>query len=192
MQSYEEAREKNSPAFYNRKFKTSYFCISSKEKIIGHSYNLIAIFAGFMKDSIVQIKNKNPKLFTFLAQLVSYVFHPIFMPTAMTLIIFYLNPISFITADNQQKMVWIGNIALNTFFFPAIFVLLLKALGFIESLKMDIQKERIIPLIGTMVFYFWAYHIFRNIDPPFILRVFLLGCFWGIIAVFMINIFLKI
>jgi membrane-associated phospholipid phosphatase len=43
-----------------------------------------------------------------------------------------------------------------------------------------------------MTFYFWAYWVFKNTESPFILRVLLLGCFWGVITVFMINIFFKI
>ena len=54
-------------------------------------------------------------------------------------------------------------------------------------------KVKYIPLIGAMTFYFWVYHVFSNIQPqpPFILRVLLLGSFWGVIVIFMVNIFFK-
>ena len=54
------------------------------------------------------------------------------------------------------------------------------------------SKERIIPLMISMIFYFWTYWVFKNLDSVFILRVMLLGNFWGIILLFLINIFLKI
>ncbi|OSZ82103.1 hypothetical protein CAP35_02200 [Chitinophagaceae bacterium IBVUCB1] len=59
-------------------------------------------------------------------------------------------------------------------------------------------KDRIIPLIGIMIMYFWIYHVANSIsDPkdvpaPFILKVMLLGNFWGIILLFIINIFFKL
>ncbi len=114
------------------------------------------------------------------------------MPLTMAIIVSILNSSAFAAIDQKQRMQWFGNIALNTVFFPVITVALIKAVGFIDSIQMRTMKERIIPLIGTMIFYFWAYLIFKNINAPLVLRVLLLGSFWGIVAVFMVNIFMKI
>src|SRR5690606_38496695 len=81
---------------------------------------------------------------------------------------------------------------IGTAFFPIISVLLMKALKFVESIHLYKPKDRIIPLIGSMVFYFWIYHVSKNIDAPFLLRVMLLGAFWGVIALFIMNIFYKV
>ena len=46
-----------------------------------------------------------------------------------------------------------------------------------------------------MIFYFWVSHVFNmmpGVNVPLILKVLLLGNFWGIIVLFMINIFTKI
>lgn len=43
-----------------------------------------------------------------------------------------------------------------------------------------------------MIFYFWAYRVMSNTNAPFLLRVLLLGSFWSIIVLFMINIFFKV
>jgi len=133
--------------------------------------------------------NKPLRLF---AKTVSYVFHPLFMPTFVALLLFYLNRTSFAGIEDKVKLQWTAIIALNTLFFPALSVALMKGLGFVHSIQLKTMRERIIPLIATMVFYFWAYQLFKNFNSPLILRVFLLGCFWGIIAVFMSNIFTKI
>lgn len=126
------------------------------------------------------------------AKIVSYIFHPLFMPTILSIMVSYLNRSAFAAIDNAHRMQLFGNIALNTILFPLISTLLLKALGFIDSIQMHKSKDRIIPLIATMVFYFWCYLVMKNIPAPLILRVLLLGAFWGVITVFMINIFMKV
>ncbi len=133
------------------------------------------------------------KFLRFLANLVSYVFHPVFMPTIMAMLLYKLSATSFtgISAHDYFGK-WVSVIIINTLIFPLIATLLLKALGFIQSIHMYDAKDRIIPLIASMVFYFWGYHVFSNIDSPFILKVLLLGSFWGVIVLFMANIFVKV
>jgi hypothetical protein len=90
---------------------------------------------------------------------------------------------------------WLLSIAITAVFFPLFSIGLMKPLGFISSYQMPTTKDRIIPLIASMTFYFWVTHVFNNMPGtavPLILKVFLLGNFWGIIAVFMANIFTKI
>ena len=137
-------------------------------------------------------KYQQPLVLRIMATIVSYVFHPAFMPVIMTLVLYRLAPASFAGVTQKNIGIILLRVAYLTAFFPLLTVVLLKGLGFISSFQMKDPKERIIPLIGTMIFYFWAYRVFKNIDSPFILRVMLLGCFWGVISVFMINIFFKI
>jgi hypothetical protein len=113
------------------------------------------------------------------------------MPALVAMMLFVLVPVSFAGFSADIITMRIIIIFLLTAFFPLVFVGLLKALGFIQSIQMHDAKDRIIPLMGIMVFYFWAYHVFANIDSPFILRVLLLGTFWGVIVLFMVNIFFK-
>ena len=126
------------------------------------------------------------------AKIVSYLFHPIFMPTMMAIAVSYLNNSAFAALDNPHRLQLFGNIALNTIFFPLIATLLLKALGFIESIQMHSSRDRIIPLIATMIFYFWCYLVMKNTQAPLTLKVLILGAFWGVITVFIANIFVKV
>lgn len=126
------------------------------------------------------------------AKIVSYAFHPVFMPTVMAIVLYKLSPISFAGINNAAFGKMLLPIIINTLLFPLVATVLVKALGFIESIHMYNPKDRIIPLLASMIFYFWAYNVFKNIHAPFILRVLLLGSFWGVIAVFMVNIFFKI
>lgn len=127
------------------------------------------------------------------AKIVSYLFHPLFMPLVMAVVISLLDKTGFAGLTMQQRNQLFGNIALNTIFFPLVCALLLKALGFIESIQMHTAKDRIIPLIATMAFYFWCYLIMKNLPfTPMLLKVLMLGSFWGIIVIFIANIFIKI
>lgn len=127
------------------------------------------------------------------AKIISYLFHPLFMPLVMAIVVSFLDKTGFAGLAAPQRNQLFYNIALNTIFFPLISTLLLKALGFIESIQMHTAKDRIIPLIATMAFYFWCYLIMKNLPfTPLLLKVLMLGSFWGIIVVFIANIFIKI
>lgn len=136
------------------------------------------------------------KVLKFLANLISIICHPVFMPVVMAFVLYKINTSSFSNISDQKMYQWLGILALNTIFFPLVTVFLLKRLNFIESITLKTSKDRIIPLIATMIFYFWAYMVFKNFKPPTIapqiLKIFLLGNFWGIICVFMVNIFKKV
>lgn len=135
-------------------------------------------------------RTNSPVLKAF-ANVITYFFHPVFMPTMVAFILYNLSATSFAGVSPHDFGKWMMVIIINTMFFPLVLVALLKGLGFITSIRMYDPKDRIIPLIGTMVFYFWAYHVFATMASPFLLRVLLLGAFWGVIVVFMVNIFFK-
>ena len=50
--------------------------------------------------------------------------------------------------------------------FPLVTVLLAKGLGFISSIYLRTQKDRIIPYIGCGLYYFWMWYVLRN-QPEF-------------------------
>ena len=132
------------------------------------------------------------KVLRILAMVVSYLFHPVFMTTIMAIALYKLTPVSFAGADHTMVIKWIVMIGLYTAVYSLIFVALLKGLGFIKSIHMDDPKDRIIPLIGIMIFYWWVQHVFKNLGTPFLLQVLLKGSFWGIVVLFMVSIFFKV
>lgn len=134
-----------------------------------------------------------------LATLVSYVFHPVFMPAVLMLLLYKLAPVHFASIplgnifQRGSFINLLGIVAVCTIFFSLLTVVLMKALGFIRSINMHERQDRILPLMGIMIWYFWAYHVISNLPgTPLILKVLLLGSFWNIIVVFIISIFFKI
>jgi len=135
--------------------------------------------------------SQQPKALRTLATIVSYILHPVFMPTVMTLVLYYLSPVSFIGVKHFGILLF--SVGLITLFFPLVSILLMKGLGFVDSIQLHSAKDRIIPMIATMIFYFWACHVYDNVPgTPLILQVLLLGAFWGVIILFMLNIFVKV
>jgi hypothetical protein len=80
-----------------------------------------------------------------------------------------------------------------TAFFPAFAVFLLWRLKFSESIFLRTQKERIIPYVITMFFYWWMYYLSRNFkDQPIDLKYFYFGIFIATSLGLIINNFIKI
>ena len=127
------------------------------------------------------------------AMLLSYLFHPIFIPIYCIAFLVLVHPTYFSGFSMQQKKFTIVIASLNLVFFPLMAILLLKAVGFIQSIFLHTQKDRIIPYMAYGIFSFWAYTVFKGqpIYPPivasFILGIFLAGS-GGLIA----NIYFKI
>jgi hypothetical protein len=138
--------------------------------------------------------NAQPKPLRILAEIISVVFHPVFMPLVMAIVLYRINPAGFSGLTSKQLGLLFLNIGITTLFFPLFSILLMKPLGFISSYKLPTARERTIPLMATMIFYFWVSHVFNSMPGvvPFILKVLLLGNFWGIILIFLVNIFTKI
>jgi hypothetical protein len=147
------------------------------------------------KDEVINNEPGQPKGLRMVANVISYVCHPVFFPLVMAYVIYKLAPAGFLGLAPKQLGMWFISIGITGVFFPLFSILLMKQLGFISSFHMPTAKERTIPLMATMIFYFWVSHVFNSmpgVAVPLALKVLLLGNFWGIIGLFMINIFTKI
>lgn len=80
----------------------------------------------------------------FLLKAASYVFHPVWMPFAGTLIYFLVSPRFFPEPVIQAKLM---AIAIMTLFIPIVFYFLLKTLGMVETHLMRDVRERKWPLL---------------------------------------------
>ena len=127
------------------------------------------------------------------AKIISIVFHPLFIPLYVAYYIVFVHG-SYFTGFGEKERLWILiRMSLNMIFFPAITVLLLKGVGFIDSIFLRNQRDRIIPYIAAGIFYFWMYLVFRNQpDIPQILTAFTFGAFLVSSAALIANIYFKI
>ena len=134
-----------------------------------------------------------PAPIRFLAHLFSYVFHPLFIPVYATYFLVFVHPDYFSGFSDDKKSRLVLVIILNAVLFPAITVLLLKGVRFIESVFLHTQKDRIIPYIATITFYFWTQYVLREQPAiPRILVAFMFGAFISSSAALIANIYFKI
>jgi hypothetical protein len=134
-----------------------------------------------------------PGVTRFFAHFFSYLFHPIFIPVYITWFLAFVHPGYFAGFSAAQKWWIVLRVAYAMVFFPLITVLLLKGIGFIDSVFLKTQKDRIIPYIACGIFYFWAYLVFKNqpnITP--VLTAFTFAVFLSSSAALMANIWMKI
>lgn len=127
------------------------------------------------------------------AHFFSFVFHPLFIPGYISAFLIFVHPYVFSGFSPKLKMLRFISVILLTAFFPAFVVFLLKKLGLIQSIYLKTQKERIIPYVASMFFFFWIFYVSRNLadSPPFFV-ILLLGVFISSIAALMANIYFKV
>ena len=127
------------------------------------------------------------------AHLVSILFHPLFIPSYIAAFLLFLHPFSFAGDSDLYKKIKLASVFVSTAFFPAFTVFLLKQLGFASSFRLRTQQERIIPIIASMVFYFWIFYVAKNQgDNPTELVQMLCAVFVSSIIALTANNFIKI
>ena len=118
----------------------------------------------------------------FFGHLVSFIFHPLFIPSYITAFLIYSDPYAFAGMSEKGKMFKLISVVFSTAFLPLFSVALMKQLGFINSIFLRSQKDRIIPYIVCMIFYFWAWYVSKNLHDSASLTAMLLAVFLSCIA----------
>jgi hypothetical protein len=125
------------------------------------------------------------------AKIVSYLFHPIFVPLYVGWFLIYEVDLFNDRTDWQQKIILIQFFIYYTFF-PLMTTLLSKAVGFVQSVHLKTQKDRIIPYIVCEIFYFWAWYVFKNVQFPKEAVLFSLGVFLACSLGLILNSYMKV
>lgn len=97
-----------------------------------------------------------------ISKILSFIFHPLLIPTYLFLILFSLFP----TLFRHEQLVWLflGIIIILTFVVPVWSVLLLKHLGIISSIYLNEQKERTLPFMLTTLIYAGTYWFLLSLE----------------------------
>ena len=126
-------------------------------------------------------------------QVVSIIFHPLFIPTYIFCLLMEAIPYEFAGISQWQLTLRFFSCFWWTAFLPAFAIFLLWRLQFINSILLKTQKERIVPFIIVMFFYWWMYYLSRNFtDQPIVLRFFFMGIFLSTVVGLILNSYLKI
>lgn len=143
-----------------------------------------------MAENVIQ---RQSAVIRILAKILSYVFHPLFIPTYIFFWMVRRFPYEFIGLEGHELNLREIGVFMTTAFFPAFTVFLLWKLGFAKSMHLRNQKERIIPYIATMIFYWWMWYLSRNFtDQASALKFFYFGIFLATVPGLILNNFVKI
>ena len=146
-----------------------------------------------MEETLPISKSKPSAFLRIPAQLISYVFHPLFLPTYVFMFLIYQFPFDFAGITDWQLKMRLFSVFWLTAFFPSFGVFLLWRLKFSESIFLRTQKERIVPYIIVMFFYWWMYYLSRNFtDQPVVLKFFYMGIFMATVFGLILNNYYKI
>ena len=138
-------------------------------------------------------EQKHHPIILFLGKVVSYVFHPLFIPSYIFYLLIRVFPFEFVGINQWELNMKTFSVFWMTAFFPGFAVFLLWRLKFTDNIYLRTQKERIIPFFITMFFYWWMYYLSRNFtDQPIVLKFFYFGIFISTSIGVVINNFIKI
>jgi len=125
------------------------------------------------------------------AKIISYIFHPLFVPLYVGLFLIYEVRLFSDRTDWQKKII-LAQFFIYYTFFPLMTAFLSKALGFVQSVYLKTQKDRILLYIVCEIFYFWAWYVFRNLHFPKEVVMFALGVFLACSLGLILNSYMKI
>jgi len=133
------------------------------------------------------------------ARIISWIFHPIFLPMYVVLFMVYIHPWLFAGFHPWEKTKVVLTGLLMYTFFPLITVMLLRGLQFIDSIYLRTQKDRVIPFVACMIWYFWIWNVWKNlyklkenVQMPVEAIQFALAVFISSILGLLINIKIKV
>ena len=125
------------------------------------------------------------------AKIISYIFHPLFIPVYVGW--FFIRELRLFAAlDEWRQTLLLIQFFVNYTLLPLITVLIAKGVGFVNSIYLKTQRDRIIPYIAVMIFYFWIWYVFRNQGAPREAVLFSLAAFLSVCFGVFVNSFFKV
>lgn len=142
--------------------------------------------------------SEQPLLLKILAKFVSYLFHPVFVPVYIVVFMVYVHPYllwGLITYKNENSNDG-GSIF---YFFPLDYCNIIKGIKIYRQYLFKYSKERIIPIIACMTWYFWVWYVWNNfgktndaVDMPKPVIQFAFATFVSTVITLMVNIKMKV
>ena len=127
-----------------------------------------------------------------IAKIISYIFHPLFIPVYVAYFVMQVRSYEFAGLDDWNRTLKLLLIVVSCTFVPLVSVLLLRGLNFIDSIFLKTQKDRIIPYIICMTFYFSIWYYFKKNHEIKDLVSMSMGIFNASVFGFLVNILMKV
>ncbi len=127
------------------------------------------------------------------ANLVSIIFHPLYILTYAYGLLLLVNPFQFANYTKTEQGIFFISMVMISAVIPIIGVLMMRFLGLINGLEMKNRRDRIGPFIIIGICYLWLTVNFINSNQiSDFLTSFMLGATISLFVGFVINVFEKI
>ncbi len=131
-------------------------------------------------------------MMTRFAHFLSYVFHPLLIPTYTVGILLRQEVFFILRIPENYRWQFLSLIFLSTFLLPSLIVFIYKKFGLISSMQMKNRKERTWPLISVGFIYVFTFLMIRNMHISSVFNVFAFGGSLLMFATALINLRWKI
>jgi hypothetical protein len=117
------------------------------------------------QNSLLEVRSQKDKQtlpVRIVARVISLFFHPLFIPVYLSWLVVKTQSYLFGSFSDWEKTIFIARFAVIYTLFPLISVLLMKGLKFVSSIQLKTQRDRIIPYIVCMIYYWWMWYVLHN------------------------------
>ena len=127
-----------------------------------------------------------------IARVISYLFHPLFVPFYMIVLLLSTNSYYSLIIPFKGKLLLTGIIFLTTILLPSFTAFLFYRIKLIRSFFPDSREERIYLLVNIAIFYYLSYYLLKGTHVSLILSYFMLGATILVICAVLISFFYRI
>ena len=126
------------------------------------------------------------------AKILSLIFHPLFVPFYMLLILLNVNTFFAIMIPIKVKLLLMLLVFIPSILLPLLIVYLLTRLKVVKSFYLESREERIYPLLTVAVLYYLTYYLLKSFPISFIFSYYMLGSTFLTILAMIISFYRKI
>lgn len=129
------------------------------------------------------------------AQFISWLFHPLFIPTYAFVLFFFTNSYLSYLITFKGKLIIVSVVFICSALLPSFFLMFAHRKKIIGQLTMESREDRVLPYIIISLFYYLTYYLLRQLQLPAlfdILYLLILGANMLIVATLIINFWWKI
>lgn len=145
-----------------------------------------------MEELETETRSRQTSLADILAWLVSFVFHPLLMPSYIY-ILGTLGIEGFIAHDGEAWWRLLQFFVIMTFIFPGLMIVLMRRLGLVSSITLDNAQDRPLPMFLTGLIYAITIYLLRaSFVMNFDFMLIMIGITATVIVTALISLFIKI
>lgn len=108
-------------------------------------------------------------------RLVSAIINPLVVPSLAFLILFSLPAYFALLLPAKVKLMLLSVVFINTAILPLLSLIMLKRIGLISSLGLEVRDERLYPLLLGAILTYLTYFLFHRLSMPSVYATFLFG-----------------